>query len=103
MILRFSIPALSEIEEIRDWYDQRESGLGNKFLADLRDALESIESHPHGCPLEETNPSDRDVRRRMLHTFPFRVIFEMQVERVYVLTVAHHHRQPGYWSERLED
>lgn len=97
------MPAISEIEEIRDWYDQRELGLGNKFLADLRDALESIESHPHGCPLEETNPSDRNARRRTLHAFPFRVIFEMQAERVYVLTVAHHNRQPGYWRERLED
>jgi toxin ParE1/3/4 len=37
-------------------------------------------------------------RRRVLHRFPYSVIYEAQGSTVTVLAVAHHRRRPGYWK-----
>ena len=36
-------------------------------------------------------------RKRVLHRFPYSVIYEVLGSTVTVLAMAHHRRKPGYW------
>jgi len=42
----------------------------------------------------------RDVRRAMLHRFPFGVFFFVEGDRATVLAVLHLHRDPSSWERR---
>jgi len=34
--------------------------------------------------------------------FPFRIVYELQPDRIWIVAVAHLSRRPGYWARRLE-
>ena len=34
--------------------------------------------------------------------FPFRIVYELQPNRIWIVAVAHLSRRPGYWARRLE-
>ena len=47
-------------------------------------------------------------RRGLLDTFsfrtkrfPFRIVYELQPDRIWIMAVAHLSRRPGYWARRL--
>lgn len=101
MTIRFVRSAEAELYEIRDWYEGRETGVGERFLTEVSERLQRIDEDPDRLPQEETNPSSRDVRRYLLHRFPHRIIYELTADEVRVLAIAHGSRQPGYWSARL--
>ncbi|MCH7990393.1 MAG: type II toxin-antitoxin system RelE/ParE family toxin [Planctomycetes bacterium] len=103
MKIRFVRSAEPELLEIRDWYENRKPGLGGEFLQEVSSCLEAVEIDPVRFPAEETNVSSRDIRRSRLKKFPYRVIYELTPNDLRVLAIAHGSRQPGYWSERLEE
>lgn len=103
MRIRFVRSVEPELLEIRDWYEDRKSGLGSEFLQEVSSRLELVEENPERFPAEETNLSSRDIRRCRLKKFPYRIIYEFIPNELRVLAIAHGSRQPGYWSERLED
>jgi toxin ParE1/3/4 len=45
---------------------------------------------------------DSQVRRCLIHRFPYGVIYALNEEEseIFILAVMHLHREPGYWSER---
>ena len=103
MRIRFVRSAEPELLEIRDWYEDRKLGLGSEFLQEVSSCLVAVENDPERFPVEETNLSSRDIRRCRLRKFPYRVIYELTPNDLRVLAVAHGSRQPGYWSNRLEE
>jgi toxin ParE1/3/4 len=46
--------------------------------------------------------STRNTRRRVLHTFPYLVIYQEKVDVILVVAVAHAKRREGYWAKRLK-
>jgi hypothetical protein len=36
-----------------------------------------------------------------VHGFPYDVVYQVEQDELQVLAVAHQHRKPGYWRERL--
>jgi hypothetical protein len=40
------------------------------------------------------------VRQKVLHRFPFALIYEIDADEIRVFAVAHHSRRPGYWRDR---
>jgi mRNA-degrading endonuclease RelE of RelBE toxin-antitoxin system len=34
--------------------------------------------------------------------YPFRIIYLIQVDRIWIVAVAHLSRRPGYWSDRVD-
>lgn len=103
MTIRFVRSAEAELYEIRDWYEGRETGLGQRFLTEVSQRLQSVDEDPDRFPQEETNPSSRDVRRCLLHRFPHRIIYELISDEIRVLAIAHGSREPGYWSGRMDE
>ncbi|HYR11519.1 MAG TPA: type II toxin-antitoxin system RelE/ParE family toxin [Longimicrobium sp.] len=47
-------------------------------------------------------PHLEGTRRKVLSRFPFSVIYDVLSDRVGVIAVAHHSRDPEYWLERAK-
>lgn len=94
--------AQSEIIEAADWYDLKDAGLGDEFLAELELAMQVVASMPDAWPAWP-NASNRQppIQRYLLKRFSFFALaFQRFEEHVLVLAVVHGRRRPLYWLGR---
>jgi plasmid stabilization system protein ParE len=85
-----------EISEAIGWYENQETGLGRRFLREIRTSLELIAKTPFRFPTV-----GRGVRRSLVKRFPYSAYFVTENETVIVIAVLHLHRYPGIWKDRL--
>jgi plasmid stabilization system protein ParE len=93
--LRFDAAAERELNEAVDFYDLESPGLGDVFLAEVEHALTQVEAFPAAA-----EPVRDGVRRRLLHTFPYALLYSLRTDEVRILAVAHQKRRPFYWEDR---
>jgi toxin ParE2 len=86
-----------ELDEAIRWYETQESGLGQAFLIEVLSAADRVERFPKGW-----QSLDEGVRRCRLGRFPYGLIYTIDNDDVLVLAVAHLHRRPDYWRDRLK-
>jgi hypothetical protein len=91
-----------EAAEAAAWYDDRRSGLGDDFLAEVAEALARISSAPREFSRLESYAGSCEVRRCVLDRFPYVVVFTCRSEEILVVATAHTRRRPLYWLTRLE-
>ena len=96
MSVRFAASARRELLDAIRWYQKRSPGLGNDLYAEVERALQQIGEFPRAWPIV-----DDDVRQFRLWRFPYAVIYRPEADYLYVLAVAHLHRRPGFWRDRL--
>ncbi len=96
MKIRFLKHAQSEVDDAFSWYDSQAHGLGTQFLDDLDRAVRRIAAFP----LANTE-IEEGLRRCLLSKFPYGIIYGLDSEIVIVVAVAHLHREPRYWIDRL--
>jgi hypothetical protein len=89
-----------ELQAAAQWYEDQVSGLGAQFLAEAIDALTDIERHPRRFA-RVGGRTRREIRRRLLAHFPYRVVYEVREDECVVVAVTHTSRRPGYWKDRL--
>jgi len=77
-------------------YEQVRTGLGRRFLGQLRTVLERIEANP-----EMYGIVWKDVRTARLKTFRYVVYYVVYPERVEVIGVLHGARDPAVWQTRI--
>jgi plasmid stabilization system protein ParE len=94
--VRFLAPAQSELDDAVTWYNRQASGLGREFLDELDRAVRRAMAFPMSYP--EIEPS---IRRCRLARFPYGLIYGVDGETLVVVAVAHLHRQPRYWIDRI--
>jgi hypothetical protein len=75
----------------------RPPGFGEAFLIEVLSAAERVSRYPKAW-----HPLAEDVRRCRLNRFPYGLIYVVENGDILVLAVAHLHRQPGYWRDRLK-
>ncbi len=80
------------------WCAVRAPRLGAAFLLEAVWVLDLIQRHPQAW-----HPLSAGIRRCRLRGFPHGVIHIAADDDALVLAIAHLHRRPGYWRERLED
>ena len=96
MKVRFLKPAQSEIDDAFAWYDSQSSGLGTLFLDNIDRTIRRIAAYPlSNVEIEQ------DLRRCLLSRFPYGIIYGIDSETVIVVAVAHLHREPRYWIDRM--
>ena len=78
------------------WYEDRQIGLGTKFLEALETLFDQILDNPQ-LYLE----SIRGVRRSVTRTFPYLVFYALESNAAHVLAVIHAAQDPEYINERL--
>ena len=96
MNVRFLTPAQRELDDAVGWYDEQVTGLGLEFLDELDRAVRRVVAFPLSYP--EIEPG---IRRCRLARFPYGLIYGVDGETVIVVAVAHLHRRPRYWIDRI--
>lgn len=97
MNVRFLAPARQEIEDAVTWYDQQADGLGTEFLDELDRVIRRAVAYPLSA--REIEPG---LRRGLLARFPYGVIYGLEGDIIIVVAVAHLHREPRYWVDRVK-
>jgi hypothetical protein len=88
--------AASELIEASVFYENRRRFLGERFLAAVDAARDKIVKNPDVGLQERLGMRSLKVRR-----FPYRLFYDEQPGRIWIVAVAHLARKPGYWVKRL--
>ena len=94
--VRFLRPAELEMLDAARYYELQGTGLGIDFLERTQSAVRDIGTNPETWPVVRNN-----VRRRLIHRFPYCLLYRIEREEVVVLATMHLHRHPDYWLNRL--
>lgn len=79
-----------------DWYIGEGALIAaDDFADELDQALGLLNRFP-----ELGQASAGNTRALSFHTFPYSLIYRLQVDVIRVIAVAHHSRRPGYWIAR---
>lgn len=94
--ITYHIEAESEAMSALFWYSDKSKLLGSRFEQELLIAEQQVietptrwHSYLHG------------TRLFRLNNFPFALVYLNQESSILGIAVAHLHRKPGYWKERL--
>ena len=98
--LRVEDAARNELRAIVAWYEDRRSGLGGDFFADVERTLQLIERHPKLGVSVPRVPIERGTRRLPLGRFPYAIVYRETEVEIQIIAFAHSNRKPGYWSSR---
>lgn len=96
MQLIFLALARDELAEAKRFYNRQQQGLGESFQREAQTAARLIQERPLAWQIEV-----EPVRRFIFDRFPYKMLYIVRAERVVVITVAHQHRQPDYWVDRV--
>jgi plasmid stabilization system protein ParE len=88
--------ARADLREAAAYYEGQRRGLGRDFRNEVLAAIERIKAFP-----EAWHPLSENTRRCRTHRFPYGVIYLVQEEHIVIVAVAHLHREPGRWKDRL--
>ena len=88
--------AEADLEDAARWYEDERAGLAERFLKDLDETFARIRERPFQFPTVSG-----EVRRALLHTFPYAVYFRASNEILVVLAVLHLRRNPKVWRGRV--
>ncbi len=91
----FTRIATQELEDAVRFYDFESAGLGQRFKEEVRKAAVRIAEYPQAWSIERG-----EVRKCLLHTFPYKLLYSAEEDHILVLAVAHQHRKPDYWVDR---
>jgi toxin ParE1/3/4 len=76
-------------------YEQRQAGLGDRFVETVRDQVARIQTNPslYGVVYQ-------DVRAAPMRRFPYVVYYRAEVGRVVIVAVQHGSRNWSNWQSR---
>ncbi|HEY7217894.1 MAG TPA: type II toxin-antitoxin system RelE/ParE family toxin [Candidatus Binatia bacterium] len=96
MKVRFLTFAQQELDDAVLWYNRQAEGLGQEFLDELDRTVRCTASFFLSCP--EIEPG---IRRGLVARFPYGVIYGVDDDTIVVIAIAHLHRRPRYWIDRI--
>lgn len=84
--------ALEETLEIESYLEAQSSGLGVAFRTELNTTVDTLLEFPEAALIV----SPKGVRRRLLHRFPYAVLYTLTEDLLLILAVAHTSRAPRH-------
>ncbi len=98
MNFRFLTPALSEISDASEYYENEVSGLGIDFIDEVDSTIHRILKYPRAW----SKISD-EFRHCNLRRFPYTIIYHQpQENEVLIVSVFHQSRKPNSWKNNLK-
>ena len=91
----FSKYAKQELDDATHFYELEFKGLGLRFKEEVKKAATRISEYPKAWSVERG-----DVRRCLLHKFPYKLLYSIEKDHIFIIAVAHQHRKPDYWIDR---
>ena len=89
--------ARDELAEAKRFYNRQQQGLGESFQREAQTAARLIQERPLAWQIEV-----EPVRRFLFDRFPYKMFYIIRSEQIVVIAVAHQHRQPDYWVDRVD-
>lgn len=96
MTLDFLPEAAAELYEAVEYYEKRQEGLGARFRDEVLEVCRLIVEQPLLW-----RERAGGYRRVNCPVFPYYVAYFIRGGLIMVAAVAHGHRRPGYWKDRL--
>ena len=87
--------AESDIKDAYEWYEAQRKGLGENILLCIEESLSRVSRNPAIYSVVY-----KEVRRVLIHRFPFGIFFIESNESISVLAVLHARRNPKAWKSR---
>lgn len=97
MTLAFLTAASNELISAAAYYEEKEAGLGIRFRLEVFRACRHILEAPYLW-----REHSGGYRRVNLPVFPYYVAYFIRGDRLIIAAVAHGHRRPHYWRDRLK-
>ena len=92
----FNELAVNEMNDAIAYYELQYSGLGAAFKEEVQKALKRIIAYPDAWPAAEDY-----IRKYILHKYPYYILYSLEKDHLYIIPIAHQHRKPNYWIERI--
>ncbi len=82
----WSHPAIADLKHIHDFIAEDSRHYAKKVVQDVRDKTDILEALPNAGKMvpEIANPTIRE-----LHIYSYRIMYEVQHDQIYILTVIH--------------
>ncbi len=77
-------------------YQARSPQAADRFEAEIEKALDLARSNPTLFP-----KYDDDHRYIGVRSYPYSLIYQYELDRIFVVAVAHSSRSAGYWRGRV--
>ena len=97
MRYEFHPEALVEYDNAAGYYTSCQEGLQIRFI----NAVQSAISHICEAP-KQWRKFDGDIRRYLVHVFPYALLYSIENDFIYIIAVMHCHREPDYWEKRIK-
>ena len=95
MDVLFDDLAAYELNDASEYYELEVPGLGIRFKNEVKKAIRRICEYPMAWSIEKDS-----IRRCLLHKFPYKIIYSIENDYIYIIAIAHCHRHPDYWIDR---
>lgn len=96
MEVRILDVAQKELDEAVLYYNSEQIGLGDQFLLEVLDCLQRVKQFP-----EAGHPFTTNSRRWRTRRFPYGIAYQILETEVLIVALAHLHRRPAYWLDRI--
>jgi plasmid stabilization system protein ParE len=93
---RFLLPAELEMLDAARYYESQSPQLGVDFLEKVESAVRDVKQNPERWPVIRL-----DIRRRLVHRFPYGILYRVAPDEIVIVAVMHLHRRPDYWVDRV--
>ena len=98
MNIRFLSLADQEVSDAVEWYEEQAEGLSRAFLDELDRIVRLVRTYPLIATQTQMEPQ---IRRFLFTRFPYSLVYGIDRETIVVIAVAHQHREPRYWADRV--
>lgn len=95
-LLRVHPDAIREVRAARQWYAAHSVQAAEEFIVELRKAVQNVIEAPSRWPMYSSS-----THKYRLHRFPYSIIYRKSQTSIQIIAVAHGHRRPGYWKQRI--
>ena len=96
MTFSFDPEAEAEFIEAIAYLEDQQEGLGLDLSREVFAVIQRIILNPDAWPSYTIG-----TRRCLTKRFPYAVIYQIEPQVILIWAVAHHSREPNYWSERV--
>lgn len=85
-----------EFDQAVQSYEDCQPGLGLEFAEEVYAVIGRVCEYPDAWSAMSLN-----TRRCLVNRFPYGVVFQVKSGMLRIIAVAHLHRQPDYWRDRI--
>jgi plasmid stabilization system protein ParE len=90
----FSEFAKREFDDAIKYYELEAEGLGDRFQEEIKKAIFRIIAYPKSWSTERG-----DIRKYLMHRFPYKILYSVEHNHIFIVAIAHQHRLPHYWVD----